>query len=244
MNPTRDTGARRRLLLSLIERWYSLERTRLTLRPVQVQDAPALRDMIESLSFRDRHCRFHGAVNGISPAQLLDMVSVDRERHLGLVVTAEVVAAEVAAAETPRGETVVADARYVVDDSGRGAELAIVVAESWRRCGIGGRAIAALQRGAAHAGLDWLHASVLADNKPMLGLLRACRFRCTPSRYDKNLVVAEIRVETRAADSSTCRAGIGSGATPQPWRRFARLAHLSALAAPTMNADSTHSAQR
>ncbi len=238
MNPTRNAGARPRLPLSLIERWYSLERTPLTLRPVQVQDAPALRDMIEGLSFRDRHCRFHGAVNGISPTQLLNMVSVDHQRHLGLVVTAEVVAAE-----TPRRETVVADARYVVDDSGRGAEFAIVVAEGWRRSGIGRRAIAALQRAAAHAGLDWLHASVLADNTPMLGLLRTCRFRCTPSRYDKKLVVAEIRVETRvAAAGPTCHADIGAGATPQPRRRFAWLLNLSALAAPTMNAHSTHSA--
>lgn len=219
MNPIRDTGTTRRLPSTLIERWHSPDGTPMTLRPVQVRDAPALKGMIESLSFRDRRRRFHGAVNGVSPAQLLNMVRVDQRRHLALVVTAQV----------PRGETVIADARYVVNDRGDCAEFAIVVAEGWQRSGIGKRLIAAQQRAAARNALQWLHGSVLAESAPMLALMHACGFTCTPSRHDENLVAVEIQVQTRVATHGSSRDVDGGCRTmPQRLQRIAsRLPHFA-----------------
>ena len=88
-------------------------------------------------------------------------------------------------------QTLVADARYVVDATRRGAEFALMVAGAWQRRGIGERAVAALQRAAAAAGLRWLYGSVLADNAPMLALMRHCGFLCTRSRVDRDLVSVE-----------------------------------------------------
>ena len=172
----------------LIERWHSADGTPMTLRPVRVQDAPALRSMIEGLSPDDRRCRFHGAVNGVSAAQLVNMVCVDQQRQRALVVTARL----------PCGEPIVGDARYVVNSGGDCAEFAIVVAGGWQRCGVGRRAVTALLRAASRSGLRWLRGSVLPDNVPMIALMRACGFTCTELHADGDLVSAEIHVPTHA----------------------------------------------
>ena len=148
------------------------------LRPVAAHDAPALEALIGDLSPRDRRWRFHGAVNGVTPARLARMVAIDPARELALV-----------AATGPDGGPLLADVRCVVD--GDSAEFALMVAADRRREGIGACALAELRRAARALGLRWLHGSVLADNLPMLGLLRREGFLCTPHRGDATLVVVE-----------------------------------------------------
>jgi acetyltransferase len=160
----------------------------LVLRPVGAHDAPALEALIGGLSPRDRRWRFHGAVNGVTPGRLARMTVVDPARELALVAVG------------PVGGLVLADVRCVIDvgdvgdvgDAGdTSAEFALMVAAGRRREGIGATALRELRRAARARGLRWLHGSVLADNLPMLGLLRREGFQCTPHRGDATLVVVE-----------------------------------------------------
>jgi acetyltransferase len=154
--------------------------TPVALRAVCPRDTQALSDLIEGLSPRDRRWRFHGAVTGVAPARLERMACLDPQRELAFV------------AATAAGGPLLVDVRCVVDAGGDGAEFALMVAAGRRRLGLGAWALAGLRQAAAQRGLRWLYGSTLADNLPMLDLLRAAGFRCTPHRADRRLVVAEL----------------------------------------------------
>nr|WP_315184556.1 GNAT family N-acetyltransferase [uncultured Albidiferax sp.] len=158
--------------------WRLRDGTLLTLRPMQSQDGALLDALLERLSPRARHYRFHGGVN--SRPALLELP--ERSGQVAFVLTAQ------------RFEQIqiVAEARYALDDNAEdSAEFALVVDDRWQRRGLGERAMRALSNTAAHAGLHWLHGEVLADNRAMLGLMQRCHFCCTPDAEDPRLVHAE-----------------------------------------------------
>ena len=176
---------------------------------MHAHDAPALSELIHGLSHQDRRWRFHGAANGVTPDRLRGMTCVEPKRHLALVVIAHL----------PGHDELVADARFAVDDTGQGAEFAVMVATAWRRLYVGESAMLALQRAAAESGLRWLHGSVLVDNTPMLALMRRCGFLITPNRGDDAMVAVEARVDRAwrvgtAKPSSTASRG-SSGSMPR-----------------------------
>jgi GNAT superfamily N-acetyltransferase len=173
---------------SMIDVWGAKNGARLTLRPVLPQDSGLLGNMIQGLSRATRNNRFHGAVNALSPETLRQMTCVDYRRHLAFVISTQVA----------KREQVVADARFVIDERGDGAEFAIVVDDSWQRLGLGERAINALAAAADRQGLSWLHGSVLSANAPMLSLVQRCEFCCTPDREDDHIVCIERRLDARA----------------------------------------------
>lgn len=160
---------------------------RVHLRPICPRDEAALAEMLIGLSPLARRRRFHGAVNALPAARLHDMACADGHRQIALV----------ALAEHEAGLRLVADARCVTDASDSAAEFALVVAEGWRGLGIARRCLALLRRAAAAQGLHWLYGHVLADNLPMLALMRRCGFALSAHRGDARLVVAEARCEPR-----------------------------------------------
>jgi RimJ/RimL family protein N-acetyltransferase len=183
----------------LLDEWTGPDGGRLRIRAVRPQDAAALQALIGGLSALDRRRRFHGALNNVSGQRLDDMANVDGHRHIALVVLAE----------RAGRETLIADVRCVTDLSDSAAEFALVVAEAWRGRGVARRALAALRRAAANEGLHWLYGHVLADNAPMLALMRRCGFSLTPHRRDEHIVVAEAR----------CVPASNAG-EPTPWWPF------------------------
>lgn len=168
-----------------LDRWRLRDGTHLTLRPMRAQDSLLLDGMLERLSPRARHNRFHGGVN--SRPALLDCPDAGSDQ-IAFVVTAE----------RQQSLQVVAEARYAVDSQGESAEFAIVVADDWQRRGLGERAMRALANTASHTGLHWLHGEVFADNRPMLALMRRCHFCCTPDAEDPRLVHAESALRVHA----------------------------------------------
>jgi acetyltransferase len=151
---------------TLIDIWRSPRGEPFVLRPILPQDKPLLQDFYASMSPRSRRLRFHGAVNGLSQSALTTMSEVDPDKHLALVVTFV----------SEGTETLVADARYVVDETGSGGEFAIAVSDVWQRRGIALRAIAGLCKAAKLQGLDWLWGDVLEDNVAMLALMHRAGF--------------------------------------------------------------------
>jgi RimJ/RimL family protein N-acetyltransferase len=176
----------RRYPTQLIDVWHLRDGTRVTLRPVLPQDAPLLGDMLSRLSPTARRNRFHGAVNQFSITRLNQMTCVDYMRHFAFVITTE----------HHDREQVIADARFVIDDThpSDSAEFAIVVDDTWQRLGLGERAMRTLANTAAQLGVRWLHGDVLAHNRPMLALMNHCCFCCTPDLEDEGLVHAEFPV--------------------------------------------------
>jgi acetyltransferase len=151
---------------TLIDIWRSPRGEQFVLRPVLPQDRGLLQDFYESLSPRSRRLRFHGAVKGPSLQTLVAMTEGDPARHLALVVTFV----------SEGVETLVADARYVVDQSGREGEFAIAVSDVWQRRGIAARALAGLVKAARLQGLEGLWGEVLEGNDAMLALMARAGF--------------------------------------------------------------------
>lgn len=165
--------------------WHIHGGSRITLRPILPQDGPLLGAMIAGLSPASKRNRCHGAVNEFSAARLHQMTYVDHKCHVAFVITAS---------DGELQERVIADARYVVDGQGTSdsAEFAIVVDDQWVRQGLGERCMNALMTRAANDGLRWLHGDVLAQNRPMLALMKRCHFFCTPDRHNGDVIHTEI----------------------------------------------------
>jgi len=68
---------------------------------------------------------------------------------------------------------IVADARYVLDDSGVTAEFAIAVADDWQHAGLGRELLLRLADHARAHGVLRLHGDVLWDNLPMQRMVAA-----------------------------------------------------------------------
>ncbi len=163
----------------------------LTLRPILPQDAGLLAQLVDQLGPATRRNRFHGAIK-LSTSHCRQLSTIDYRNHLAVVVSTEVDGAE----------QLIADARYVVEPDGQGAEFALVVADRWQGQGVGAWAMQTLQRAATTAGLQWLHGDVLQDNLPMLGLMQRCGFVLSPDAEDDRIVKVQRR--------------LGAHATPQP----------------------------
>jgi acetyltransferase len=182
---------------TLIEIWRSQRGEQFVLRPVLPQDQPLLQDFYASLSPRSRRLRFHGAVKCLSPQALAYMSEVDPARHLALVVTFV----------SEGVETLVADARYVVDETGRGGEFAIAVSDVWQRRGIASRALAGLVKAARLQGLDWLWGEVLEDNTAMQGLMAQAGF-CRSELAEEGIARFERSVARDTAPAPAPRRGL------------------------------------
>jgi RimJ/RimL family protein N-acetyltransferase len=169
--------------------WRLRDGTRITLRPLCLKDGPLLNDMLDRLSSRTRHNRFHGGVNS-RPALLEPL---ERAGQVVFVLTAE----------RHAQIQIVAEARYAIDPDTDSAEFALVVDDHWQRRGLGERAMRALTNTAAHAGLHRLHGEVLADNRAMLGLMQRCHFCCTPDTEDPQLVHVESALHIPATETET-----------------------------------------
>ena len=169
----------------------------LTLRPILPQDADLLARLMDGLAPTTRRNRFHGAVK-LSPSHLRRMSTIDYRHQLAVVVSTVV----------EGSEQLIADARYVVEPDGHGAEFALVVADRWQGQGVGTWAMQTLQRSATNAGLQWLHGDVLHDNLPMLGLMQRCGFALSPDAEDLSVVKAQRRLGAQAASQSVVTHGV------------------------------------
>jgi len=173
---------------------------RLTLRPVLPQDEPLLGALVARLSPEARRNRFHGAVK-LSPSRLKLMTCVDYRSHLAVVISTFVDGVE----------SLVADARYVVQADGLAAEFALMVDEAWQRQGIGTWALCSLHRAAAQAGVQHLHGDVLEGNAPMLALVQRCGYAISPTGDEAGVLCARLNVESGGEHEDT--------PTPAPTRR-------------------------
>lgn len=173
---------------ALIDRVPLADGRTVTVRPVLPQDAPAERAFVASLSPAMRHRRFFATVRELPDAMLRALTEIDYRSHLAIV--AETAACAGIDSDEEGEPCIVADARYVLEASGDRAEFAIVVADRWQGLGLGGALIRRLVGEARRRGLARLQGDVLADNEPMIGLVRRHGGRISPHPEDASLVRA------------------------------------------------------
>lgn len=154
-----------------------------TVRPVSLQDAQAERSFFAGLSASARRQRFHLAIGRLPDALLRHLTAVDHRRHVALVAEAE---------DDTSAPTLVADARYVMQDDGDSAEFAIVVTDGWQRRGLGRLLLTRMMQAARGVGLRALFGDVLADNRATLALARSLGGRVVSVAGDATLMRVRI----------------------------------------------------
>jgi RimJ/RimL family protein N-acetyltransferase len=147
-------------------------------RPAGPQDSGSIQAYIHGLSPASRHHRFLGSLNELSPAQLHRMTRTD-DRSEGTLI------AEIA---VEGGSTMIGEARYAVAPDRLGCEIAVSVAEAWRRQGLGTQLLANLARRAKNLRVRYLIGDVSRSNEAMKALARKTGFDLSAPIADARLV--------------------------------------------------------
>ncbi len=133
-----------------------------TIRPILPSDLDALRTFFAALSRATLRLRFHSPVNDLSEQVLREFTMVDHRAQVAFVAEID----ESAAGHLP---ALIAEARFVRNADSDCAEFALVVADNWRRIGLGTMLTRILAQRARFAGVRRLCGDVLDDNKAMRG---------------------------------------------------------------------------
>ena len=136
------------------------------IRPIRPADLNALKGFFAALSPASRRLRFHAPMKELPERLLYQFAKPDQREHVGFVADADARAEEGA----PR---VVAEARYVRSPGSDTAEFALVVADGWRRVGLGSSLARTLLHHARLAGVQRLCGDALRDNEAIRRLVRS-----------------------------------------------------------------------
>jgi acetyltransferase len=134
----------------------------ITIRPIRPSDLDALRTFFTALSRATRRLRFHSSTNELSEHLLREFTLINHHAHVAFVAEIH----DSAAGQLP---TLVAEARFVRNADSASAEFALVVADKWRRIGLGTMLTRILAQRARVTGVRRLCGDVLEDNKAMRG---------------------------------------------------------------------------
>src|SRR5262249_30815161 len=149
-----------------------------------------------NLSPLARQRRFLGALNELSPAELDRIARADCRSGCTLI------AEHLADAD----HRIVGEARYALAPDRLGFEVAVSVAEAWRRRSLATQLLAHLERKADSLGARYLFGDVLRANEPMRALAQKLGFSETAPIGDARLV--RITKDLPSLHSSLADAGL------------------------------------
>jgi RimJ/RimL family protein N-acetyltransferase len=134
----------------------------IVLRPVRIDDKDLLQSFVKSLSDEALYLRFFRHVEP-NEDLLQRLVRIDHTRQTAILVVIK----------SGKKEKIVGVGRSFIDHDRATAEVAITVGDDYQNKGIGRELLLHLISLARGQGLKGLTAQVLADNVPMLRLLRS-----------------------------------------------------------------------
>jgi acetyltransferase len=151
------------------------------IRPIRPEDAENEQAFVRGLSAQAKRFRFMRALNELTPEMLARFTNIDYDREMALV----------AVSGEPGKTRQLGVARYVINPDERTAEFAIVVGDEAQNKGIGTRLMKTLMQAAREHGLEVIEGEVLAENAPMLRLVRELGFSARRSPDDAGVYVVE-----------------------------------------------------
>ena len=169
---------------------------RVTIRPTLPQDVELQRSFFRSLSAESRYRRFMTRLNELPESLAKRFTNIDYRAHVALL--AEVF-------DEAGRETMIGEARYVVDDHDpTTCEFAIAVADAWQSSGIARALLERLERQAAASGIRRMVADTLITNRSMQRLAARAGYAVSASREDATQARLE-KVLSGAADAPPIR---------------------------------------
>jgi acetyltransferase len=137
-----------------------------SIRPIQPSDLEALRAFFAALSRETRRLRFHSSIGELPEHLMREFTMVNHRAHVAFV-------AEIHNSVIDPPTALVAEARYIRSADSESAEFALVVADNWRRIGLGTALTRIMAQRARFTGVRRLCGDVLEDNKAMRGFARS-----------------------------------------------------------------------
>jgi drug/metabolite transporter (DMT)-like permease/RimJ/RimL family protein N-acetyltransferase len=137
-----------------------------TIRPIGPADLDALKRFFVALSPTTSRSRFHASIKEVPERLLREFTRLDQRQHVGFIAEAHGRAAD----DAP---LLVAEARFVRCPGSDAAEFALVVAEGWRRVGLGSSLTQTLLHHAHLTGVQRLCGDVLVDNQAFQRFMRS-----------------------------------------------------------------------
>ncbi|KAA2211478.1 bifunctional acetate--CoA ligase family protein/GNAT family N-acetyltransferase [Teichococcus oryzae] len=163
--------------------WTARDGRQLMVRPIRPEDAAAHAEAFRSLAPEDVRWRFFNQLKEMPPAQIARMTQIDYDREMAFV------AIEARPGETSRTAGV---ARLIREPGRNDGEFAVVTLPSWKGQGLGRHLMERLIEWARSQGLESITGQILADNRPMIGFVRALGFSITRPEADDDVVEARM----------------------------------------------------
>jgi acetyltransferase len=135
---------------------------RIAIRPIRPDDEPGERRFFDCLSPASKNARFMKRLEAINDQLIRFFTHIDYDRHMAFVCEHD--------------GRLVGEARYLANPGGASCEFGVVVADDWRKLGIGALLMDALLRAARERGFATMEGLVLRTNRPMLRFVRALGF--------------------------------------------------------------------
>ncbi len=151
------------------------------IRPIRPEDAALEKDFVAALSDESKYFRFMRAVQELTPEMLVRFTQIDYDREMAFV----------AVYDLNGEEKEIGVARYIINPDRRSCEFAIVVADDWTKRGIGTQLLSRLIAVAKTRGMKLMEGEVLAENRPMIQLVKRLGFTVMQTLDDHTVMQIE-----------------------------------------------------
>jgi acetyltransferase len=146
--------------------WLLEDGTPVLLRPMRPEDEALVKELLENCSDQTLYFRYFRLIKKFPHSFLIRFTQNDYDREIGL-----------AAFGTPPGpEVMMGVSRIVMTPERDKAEFAVIVADPWQGKGLGEKLISRIIEIARDYGVKSLWGEVLAENVPMLALVKKMGF--------------------------------------------------------------------
>lgn len=159
------------------------------IRPMTIADLDRERSFVASLSPETKHFRFLAGVNQLSEQELAHLCDVDQDQDMAFVATVD----------DGNEVTQVGVSRYASEHpSSKDCEIAVTVADTWQRKGIGTSLLRHLIDYAKSRGVQSLYSIELADNPRMRRLADKFGFTSAPDPEDARQIIYTLDLDSTA----------------------------------------------
>ena len=147
---------------------------------VRWEDEPLVSDFLGKCSEETIYFRYFKLIKKWTHEMLIRFTQNDYDRELGLM----------AIGQPPGPEVMMGVSRMVMSTDRSTAEFAVIVADPWQGKGLGPKLVERLIRIAREQGVKLLHGDVLAQNQPMLEMVKRLGFSLTKDAEGQTYRVA------------------------------------------------------
>jgi acetyltransferase len=146
--------------------WMLRDGTPVLLRPMKPEDEPLVSDFLSKCSEETIYFRYFKLIKKWTHEMLIRFTQNDYDRELGLM----------GIGLPPGPEVMMGVSRMVMAADRSTAEFAVIVADPWQGKGLGPKLVERITAIAREQGVKLLHGDVLAQNQPMLEMVKRLGF--------------------------------------------------------------------